>query len=116
MRFLSETERSPGGSLGRPGGARFRTYERLKKYAQRYAGLPFIITDDLTKAIDELYNYPLHQSATDVLNRQFRASISDEELISLVRTLRNEDRFCIISQEQQVQEPRIICSLGLRKP
>jgi SNF2 family DNA or RNA helicase len=116
VRYISQTERSPGGSLGRPGGARFRTYERLSSYAKEFRGLPLLVSSELEKAIQELYEFPLRQSATDILNRRLRAGITDEQLVELVLNLRNEDRFCIISQEQQAQEPRIICSLGLRKP
>jgi hypothetical protein len=67
----------------------------------------------LRKAIDEIYRYPLRQSAIDTLNRQLKTGISDERLVNLVLALRDEDRLCIISEETQAQEPVILCSLGL---
>jgi len=42
-----------------------------------------------------------------------RSGISDEMLSQLVIALRDEGRLCIIHEEEQTQEPRIICSLGL---
>ena len=65
------------------------------------------------KAIEEIYRYPLRQSATDTLNRQLRAGIADDKLAELVMALRDEDRLCIIHEEEQTHEPQIICSLGL---
>ena len=105
-------EKSVGGGLGRPSGARFRTYERLTRYAEEVRGMLFD-TQELRRAIDDIYQYPLRQGATDTLNRQLRADISDQMLAELVITLRNEDRLCIVQEEEQAREPQIICSLGL---
>jgi hypothetical protein len=33
----------------------------------------------------------------------------------MVIALREEGRLCIIHEEEQIQEPRIICSMGLVK-
>jgi superfamily II DNA or RNA helicase len=105
-------EKTVGGTLGRPSGARFRTYERLKRYAEQVKGSLFD-SPELAKAIEEIYRYPLRQSATDTLNRQLRAGIDDEKLAELVNALREEDRLCIIHEEEQSHEPQIICSMGL---
>jgi hypothetical protein len=58
-----------GRQLGRPSGARFRTYERLKGYADEVKGTLFE-SQELLKAIDQIYRYPLRQAAVDALNRQ----------------------------------------------
>ena len=72
-------------------------------------------TTELTKAIEEIYRFPLRQSATDALNRQLRAGISDDKLADLVLALRDDDRLCLVSEEEHPGggEPQIICSLGL---
>jgi superfamily II DNA or RNA helicase len=112
VELIAAEEQSVGGQLGRPSGARFRTYERLKRYAEEIKGTLFE-SEALLKAIDEIYRYPLRQSAVDTLNRQLRSGISDDALTQLVISLREEDALCAVQEEQQTQEPRIICSLGL---
>lgn len=108
-------EKTIGGQLGRPSGARFRSYERLKRYAEEVKGTLFDIPA-LHKTIDEIYRYPLRQTSTDTLNRQLRSGISDQSLAELVMALREEDRLCLIHEEEQNFEPRIICSMGLVPP
>ena len=115
VELIITEERSIGGQLGRPSGACFRTYERLKRFADEFKNTLFV-TQDMLKAIDEIYRYPLHQTATDMLNLKLRSGISDENLADLVISLRDENRLCQIQEERQVHEPHIICSLGLREP
>lgn len=105
-------EKDIGGQLGRPSGARYRTYERLKRYAEEVKGTLFD-APALHKTIDEVYRHPLRQASTDTLNRQLRSGISDQALAELVIALREEDRLCLVHEEEQNFEPRIICSLGL---
>jgi superfamily II DNA/RNA helicase len=110
--LIAEEETNMGGQLGRPSGARFRTYERLKSYVQEMKETLFI-TEELLKAIDDIYRYPLRQSAIDTLNRQLRSGISNQQLAELIVALRMDDRLCFVSEEVEKREPSIICSLGL---
>ena len=109
---IAREEKQVGGQLGRPSGARFRAYERLKNHADRIKDTLFD-TVTLRRAIDDIYKYPLRQAAVDTLNRQLKSGISDEVLADLVVKLREDDRLCIVHEEDEPQEPRIICSLGL---
>ena len=105
-------ERSVGGQLGRPSGARFKTYERLQRYAADVKGRLFDVPE-LHRAIEEIYKYPLTQAATVRLNNRLRSDATDETLAQVVMFLRDENRLCIITDEERTEEPRIICSLGL---
>jgi superfamily II DNA or RNA helicase len=114
VELIAQRRRSgAAGALGRPTGARFRTYERLKGYVMQVAGTLFDLAE-LHRAIDEIYRFPLRSFAADQLNRQLRAGISDADLVRLVLALREEDRLCIVRENETDHEPRIICSLGLR--
>jgi DNA replication protein DnaC len=111
--IIAEETRGSGGQLGSPSGARRRTYERLKQYAESARHTLFPPPPELDKAIEEIYRYPLQESARDTLNRQMRSGISDEQLAQLVIDLRDDNRLCHIQEETEEQEPQIICSLGL---
>jgi hypothetical protein len=118
MEHIAEEEKSSGGALGRPSGARFKTYERIKRFRERQGDTrDLFITDDYVRRIDkvleEIYRYPLYQSATDTLNRQIKAGINDHDLIELVFSLREDGRMCLIEEQEHQREPRLICSLGL---
>jgi len=112
VELILTTEKAVGGQLGRPSGARFRTYERLKRFVDDNQGTLFV-TQELLRTIDDIYRYPLREVAKDKLNRQFRSGIQDFQLAELVINLRAEEQLCIIEEEQEEQEPKIICSLGL---
>jgi superfamily II DNA or RNA helicase len=118
--IIEAQKQSPlGGQLGRPSGARFKTYERLKAFADAESKKMFAKDFEargLFKAVEEILRYPLRPTATDTLNRQLKAGISDEALAELVMNLREEDRLCIISdKDDEIRDPRIICSMGLRR-
>ena len=115
VELIAAEEKTVGGQLGRPSGARFRTYERLKRYAEENKGTLFD-TPQLRRAIEDIYNYPLRQVAIDILNRQLRSGIGDEALAQRVIELRDDGRLSIIHEEEESQEPRIICSMGLSNP
>jgi hypothetical protein len=85
-----------------------RDVDDLKRSAPLLAA-----NEELLKAIDEIYRYPLRPVATDTLNRQLKSGIDDEQLAALVIALREESRLCVVEEEVQAQEPRIICSMGL---
>lgn len=113
---IIEQEKSVGGQLGRPSGARFKTYERLKAYVERNAGTLFDLAE-LRKAVEEIYRFPLLESAKDTLNRQLKAGVTDDQLAALVIALRGDGRLCIVTDDEAEQrEPHIICSLGLASP
>lgn len=112
---ILEEERQIGGALGRPSGARFRTYERVKRHAESVRGTLFD-TPELQRALEAIYRYPLRPSARDTLNRQLRLGIDDQRLAELVVALHAEERLCNAEDEPAQGEPQIICSLGLIAP
>ena len=114
VEHIAAEEKQVGGQLGRPSGARFRTYERLKRHADKVKGSLFDLPE-LGKAIEEIYRFPFRQSATDTLNRQLKLGINDDKLAELVLALREEERLCLIQDEENSGEPQIICSLGLAR-
>ena len=108
-------EKITGGQLGRPSGARFRTYERLLKHIEELKGTLFegdVVS--LKPVIDGIYRYPLRPSANDTLNRQLRSGISNDQLAEICLSLWQEERLCQVQEDDsEKREPQLICSLGL---
>jgi len=118
LAHIVEEEKSFGGALGRPSGARFKTYERLKRHRESLCDKrDLFITDEyarrIDRALEEIYRHPLYQSATDTLNRQLKSGIDDHKLAELVLTLREDGRLCAVGERQDEREPHLICTLGL---
>ena len=111
---LTEHDVALVGGLGGARSARFRTYEVLRRYLMHLQQTaPLFIPADLSRVINDVYRYPLRQSATDAINRQLRSSISDEQLTELVIGLREREELSIIHTATSDEEPHIVCSLGL---
>jgi hypothetical protein len=110
---LAEEEKTVGGGLGRPSGARFRTYERLKRYANGVSGTLFD-TQQLHRTMEDVYKHPLRESAAETLNRQMKSGADDETIARIAMTLREESRLSVVAEDgEETTESQIICSLGL---
>ena len=112
--MVASEQRSEGGALGRPSSARRRVYERLKDYAESMRGTLFDIKP-LHRAIESIFSRPLQEASRETLGRELRTGISDQKLADLVLALHEEDRLCVHEEDTDTREPRIICSLGIKK-
>ncbi|HNY38999.1 MAG TPA: phospholipase D-like domain-containing protein [Bryobacteraceae bacterium] len=113
VKDLAEEEKTIGGGLGRPSGARFRTYERLKRYADQVKGTLFD-TQQFQRTMEDVYKYPLRESAAESLNRQMKTGADDDTIVRLAMALREEGRLSVIHEDgDEEAETQIICSLGL---
>lgn len=103
-----------GGQLGRPNSTRRRAYEKLKRHLDELrANQPLFLRDELEQALDDIYRFPLLESARDRLNRQLRLQITDEDLAELAVGLWQDDRLSRKIESGEEREARILCSLGL---
>jgi hypothetical protein len=67
--FIREEEKNTGGSLGKKTGVKYRVYMRLDRYCKEYENTLFV-NEQLKKAVDDIYKYPLKEFARETLNRQ----------------------------------------------
>ncbi|MEI6139584.1 MAG: helicase-related protein [Mariniphaga sp.] len=113
LQHIKETDSKVGGQLGKKNGARYRAYMRLNLYAEQNIGTLWI-TDELKRTIQDIYDHPLCEFARETINRQLKSGISDDDLVNLVVSLREDGKLSLISEdENQNKEPQIICSMGL---
>jgi len=112
--YVRQDDKVSGASLGKRTGVKYRVYMRLDRYIKEKEGTLFV-TESLKKAVDDIFKYTMREYARDVLNRQLKAGISDEDLADLVMSLRDNDKLSIVEQtEQRYNAPQIICSMGLK--
>ena len=112
--IIGKEEITAGSSLGKKTGVKYRVYMRLDRYFKENEGTLFV-TEEMKKAVDDIYKYPLKEYARDTLNRQLKAGISDDGLANLIVSLRDDDKLCITDNEEQANcLPQIICSMGIK--
>ena len=114
LEIAARDQNKVGGQLGRPRSVRRKLYDRLYDLRARTTNSLFC-PPDLDKVIDEIYRYPLRQSTQDLLARRMKEAIDDEALAKLVIDLRSDSALCHVAEDSRDADPRIICSLGLRK-
>lgn len=112
----NESTVSIGGILGNRFSTRYRISHLLEVYYQNPPTLFFSQEkkDLLKLAIDDIYNYPLLESAKFTLGRMLRTSTSDD-IVDCVLEMRKNFSLCRIDEDKSKQkEPSIICSMGLK--
>lgn len=112
LQLAVSQDKAVGGGLGRPSSPRRRAYERLKRYAEQQMNTLFR-DEELERALDDIYQRPLLETAADVLNRLMRSGVNDEELGAAVKSLREEGRLTYAEEDAALREPRVVCSMGL---
>ena len=112
LQLAVSQDKAVGGGLGRPSSPRRRTYERLKPYATEQMKSLFR-DDELERALDDIYQRPLLETAADLLNRLMRGGVNDDELAEAIKSLREEGRLTYAEDDTALREPRVVCSMGL---
>lgn len=105
-------DKSVGGGLGRPSSPRRKTYDRLKAWSESLRTTLFA-DDELERAVDDIYNRPLLETAADTLNRLIRGGVNDEQLADAVKSMREENELTYSEEDAALREPKIVCSMGL---
>ncbi|MGC8561195.1 MAG: helicase-related protein [Phycisphaerae bacterium] len=113
LEIAAADQNKSGGQLGGARSVRRKVYDRLKAIHARTANSLFQPAD-LDKLLDDIYRYPLQQSAGDLLRRRLRDGIDDEALAKLANDLRIDNALCNITEAATDPNPHIICSMGLR--
>ncbi len=111
--LIKKTTTRYGGQLGRPSGARFKTYELLKIIESDGLLLPDEL-DTLREIIQDVYNFPLQRVAKDKINKYLRSKVQYDTFLNFITDLHLNDNLVIKNTEHlEEKEPIILCSLGL---
>ncbi len=101
------------GTLGSRHGIRYRVYEMLKNYLDHIEGELFD-TVEVRKALQQIYENPLTEKAKVVLSQHLKIRSSAQAVTEAVQALYEEDELAMGKHTAISNEPRLICSLGLR--
>lgn len=115
VEIAEDEAKKSGGQLGSQSSARYKAYGMLTRYYESVKNTLFDI-DALKKTIDDIYHYPLRETAREIINRRIKLGCSDEEMASLCMQLREEGRLCVVEEKDQesIKTPQIICSMGIK--
>lgn len=105
------------GILGNRFSTRYHLVELLDHYYRQETTLFFSEEDkeDLKLAIDDIYNYPLLDTAKLAIGQMLRRNQDNDEIVQYVVDLRKNGALCRLPiEENQHKEPTIVCSMGLR--
>ena len=112
LQLAVSQDKAVGGGLATPSSARRRAYERLKPFANEQ--MQTLFRDEaLERALDDIYQRPLLETAADLLNRLMRGGVNDIELAEAVKSLREDGRLNYAESDASLREPQVVCSLGL---
>ena len=110
--YVKKGQANIGGQLGGMRSIRHRVYSRLKLHLKRQESTLFY-SENLKRAIEQIYHHPFKETARERLRRQVHAGISDKDLAIMVITMWESDDLCAIPKHDEPIEPHIICSMGL---
>ncbi len=108
---------STAGILGKRFSTRYRIVELLDHYYSKGISLFFTEEDkeDLKLAINDIYNYPLLDSAKLTIGQMLRRNQNNDEIVQYVIELRKNNALCRLPVEENThRDPQIVCSLGMR--
>ncbi len=116
VELSTQAQKTTGGHLGKRTSVRYKTYMQLQRLFEENKNTLFE-SAELKKAIDDIYKFPMQESAKSLINRRLRLGISDQELSEVVINLRSEGRLCLIedSDTTKYKVPHVICSMGLKE-
>jgi hypothetical protein len=115
LELIHNDERNQSGTLGKRTSAKYKVFHRLTEFIKKHDGELFAPPEDLKRAIDAVWRYPLREYARETLNRELRAGIKDEQLAELLLSLWEQNKLVIENDDHDADtaEPHILCSLGI---
>lgn len=105
------------GILGNRLSTRYRLVDLLDHYYKQDMNIFYTAEDkeDLKLAIDDIYNYPLLDSAKLTIGQMLRGNRNNDEIVQYVLDLRKSGALCRLPAEENTRrDPVIVCSLGMK--
>lgn len=111
LNSVSSTNTKISGILG----SRFSTKYRVVTMMEEYIGRnPLFATIELKEAIDQLYNYPMREQTKFTLGQMLKRNDNINDFIDYLTETYKANQLCIVADDGEQKEARVICSLGLK--
>ena len=103
------------GVLGSKSSTKYRVYALLRGRLEENA-MP-LFEQNLKAAADQVYAYPMKESAKSALGKMFQKHLPADDIIQTVLELHRENDLCIVPEDDDTSPhaARIICSMGLSR-
>ena len=75
---------------------------------------PLMVTPELKEAIDQIYNYPMREQIKYTLGQMLRRSDNAEYFAEYLSEMYKANQLCIVDEDNECKEARVICSMGLK--
>ncbi len=116
--LASQTETMIGGALGKTNSIRYRLFVFLNDALEHETDLFYSdsLKQSIKLAINDIYNFPLFESAKSTLSQMLRNNKGQLEtgIVDQILELRRTGALCRIPEGDAVnKDPTIICSMGL---
>jgi superfamily II DNA or RNA helicase len=98
-------------------GSRFSTKYRIVTMMEDYMiQNPLFATNELKEAIDQIYNYPMREQSKFTLGQMLKRGDMIYDFADYIVEMYKADQLCIVAEEIESKEARVICSMGLKNP
>ena len=75
-----------------------------------------LLEQNLKAAADQIYAYPMKETAKNALGKMLQKKLSDDDIIQTILEFHTNNELCIVPAEEDASplSTRIICSMGIR--
>ena len=108
---VSEMNFKTSGVLGSRFSTKYKVVTMMETYIQQN---PLFATSGLKEAIDQIYNYPMREQTKFTLGQMLKRGDMVDAFAEYLIEMYNANQLCIIAEEAEGKEARVICSMGLK--
>ena len=108
---VSEMNFKTSGVLGSRFSTKYKVVTMMETYMEQN---PIFATPELKEAIDQIYNYPMREQSKFTLGQMLKRGEMVDSFADYLVEMYNANQLCIVAEEQEGKEARVICAMGLK--
>lgn len=108
---VNEMNFKTSGVLGSRFSTKYKVVTMMETYMQQN---PLFATPELKEAIDQIYNYPMREQSKFTLGQMLKRGDMVDDFAEYLVEMYNANQLCVVIEEQEGKEARVICAMGLK--